>query len=61
MFGIIRLPSDIYAIDVLPMVLSFADLFIITLICFFFITIPGLSSGKKVSNFDPIEALRWIK
>ena len=61
MFGIIRLPSDIYAIDVLPMFLSFADLFIIALICFFFITLPGLSSGKKVSNFDPIEALRWIK
>ena len=61
MFGIIRLPSDIYAIDVLPMDLSFADLFIITLICFIFITLPGLSSGKKVSNFDPIEALRWIK
>ena len=61
MFGIIRLPSDIYAIDVLPMFLSFADLFIIALICFFFITLPGLTSGKKVSNFDPIEALRWIK
>jgi lipoprotein-releasing system permease protein len=61
MFGFISLPSDIYAMDVLPMILSITDVLIVSLICFCFIIIPGWVSGKKVSKFDPIKALRWTK
>ena len=59
--GIISLPNDIYAMDLLPMVLTFRDVLIIFLICFFFIVIPGFFAGNKVSKFDPLEALRWTK
>ncbi|OUW79938.1 MAG: hypothetical protein CBD77_01270 [bacterium TMED217] len=59
--GVISLPNDIYAMDLLPMVLTFKDILIIFLICFFFIVIPGFFAGNKVSKFDPLEALRWTK
>jgi len=60
-FGIISLPSDIYAVDVLPMILRIKDVLIIFSICFVFIAIPGFFAGNKVSKFDPLEALRWTK
>ena len=60
-FGIISLPSDIYAMDVLPMILTIKDVLLITSICFVFIVIPGFFAGNKVSKFDPLEALRWTK
>ena len=60
-FGIISLPSDIYAMDVLPMILRIKDVLIIFSICFVFIAIPGFFAGNKVSKFDPLEALRWTK
>jgi len=60
-FGIISLPSDIYALDVLPMILRVKDVLIIASICFVFIAIPGFFAGNKVSKFDPLEALRWTK
>jgi len=60
-FGIISLPSHIYAMDLLPMVLTMKDVLTIFFICFFFITISGLFAGNRVSNFDPLEALRWVK
>ncbi len=59
--GIISLPSDIYAMDVLPMILTIKDVLIISSICFVFIAIPGFFAGNKVSKFDPLEALRWTK
>lgn len=60
-FGIISLPNHIYAMDLLPMVLNIDDVLIIFLICFLFITISGLFAGNRVTNFDPLEALRWVK
>ena len=59
--GIISLPNDIYAMDVLPMVLTLQDVLIIFSICFFFIVIPGFFAGNKISKLDPLEALRWTK
>tara|TARA_B110000196_G_scaffold320369_1_gene342432 strand:+ start:1601 stop:2776 length:1176 start_codon:yes stop_codon:yes gene_type:complete len=60
-FSFIKLPSDIYAMDSLPMILSINDVLFIILICFCFIIFPGWISGKKVSDFNLIEALKWGK
>ncbi len=59
--GFIKLPSEIYAMDVLPMVLSFIDILIVLLISLFLIIIPGWFSARKISKIKPIESLRWIK
>ena len=59
--GFIKLPSDVYAIDLLPMILTFFDVVIITLISLILIIIPGFFSAKKVSNLKPMKAIRWVK
>ena len=61
LLGFIKLPADIYAMDILPMVLTIFDMVIIILISLILITIPGWFSGRKVSNIEPIEAMRWVK
>tara|TARA_Y100000741_G_scaffold338192_1_gene298084 strand:+ start:723 stop:1898 length:1176 start_codon:yes stop_codon:yes gene_type:complete len=59
--GFIKLPGDIYAMEILPMILTFFDMVIIISISFLFIIIPGLFSARKFSNLKPIEAIRWVK
>tara|TARA_B100002052_G_scaffold298861_1_gene333885 strand:+ start:1524 stop:2699 length:1176 start_codon:yes stop_codon:yes gene_type:complete len=59
--GFIKLPGDIYAMDVLPMSLTIFDTLIILSISFILIIIPGWYSAKKVSNLKPIEAISWGK
>ena len=59
--GFIKLPGDIYAMELLPMSLTFFDLVIIISISFILIIIPGLFSFRKVANLKPIEAIRWVK
>ena len=61
LFGFVKLPGDIYAMDILPMVLTIFDMAVIILICLILITIPGWFSARKVSNIEPIEAMRWVK
>ncbi len=61
LFGFVKLPGDIYAMDILPMVLTIFDIVIIILISLFLIIIPGWFSARKVSNIEPIEAVRWVK
>ena len=57
----IKLPGNIYAMDILPMSLTIIDMLIIISISFILIIIPGWFSARKVSNFKPIEAIRWVK
>ena len=59
--GFIKLPGDIYAMDILPMSLTFFDMAIIVSISFILIIIPGLFSAMKVSKIKPIKAIRWVK
>ena len=59
--GFIKLPGDIYAMDVLPMSLTLIDTLIIISISFILIIIPGWVSSRKISNLKPIEAIRWVK
>ena len=61
LFGFIKLPGDIYAMDILPMVLTIFDMVIIISISLILITIPGWFSARKVLNLKPIEAIRWVK
>ena len=61
LFGFVKLPGDIYAMDILPMVLTIFDIVIIILISLILIIIPGWFSARKVSNIEPIEAVRWVK
>ena len=61
LFGFIKLPGDIYAMDILPMKITFFDMFIIMSISFILIFIPGWFSVRKVSNLKPIEVIRWVK
>ena len=61
LFGFIKLPGDIYAMDILPMVLTIFDMVIIISISLILIIIPGWFSTRKVLNLKPIEAIRWVK
>ena len=61
LFGFIKLPNDIYAMDILPMVLTIFDMIIILSISIILIAISGWSSARKILNLKPIEAIRWAK
>ena len=60
-FNIISLPSDIYAMETLPMILTFKDFGMVFFINVFIIMIAGISGGKKFLNRDPLELLKWVK
>ena len=60
-FRVISLPNEIYAIEVLPMVLSLEDVIIILFINMFFIFSTGLYGARKFLKYDPIEMLKWVK
>ena len=60
-FKIISLPNDIYAMEVLPMVLSAEDIIVILIINVFFIMSTGFFGAKKFLKYDPIEMLKWVK
>ena len=60
-FNIISLPSDIYAMETLPMILTFKDFGMVFFINVFIILIAGISGGKKFLNHDPLELLKWVK
>ena len=59
-FNIISLPSDIYAMETLPMILTFEDIGRIFFINVFIIMITGISGGKKFLKHDPLELLKWV-
>ena len=60
-FGMIPIPSDIYFIDALPMVLSAKDLFIVIFISLLFILTASFMSGRKLAQTQIKEALQWAK
>ena len=61
MFGFIILPNEIYSMDTLPMILSIKDITLIVFLCCFFIFFPGLIAGSKVSKYNLMESIKWIK
>tara|TARA_Y100000591_G_scaffold176332_1_gene152286 strand:- start:176 stop:1342 length:1167 start_codon:yes stop_codon:yes gene_type:complete len=60
-FSIIPLPTEVYFLDSLPMVLYFNDIILVLLISFSFILTASFFSGKKLSQIDVKEALQWVK
>ena len=60
-FDIISLPSDIYAMETLPMILTFEDIGMVFFINVFIIMIAGIFAGKKFLKHDPLELLKWVK
>lgn len=60
-FSIIPLPAEVYFLDSLPMILYFNDIILVLLISYSFIYIASFICGKKLSQIDVKEALRWVK
>ncbi|GIR88722.1 MAG: lipoprotein ABC transporter [Candidatus Neomarinimicrobiota bacterium] len=60
-FSIIPLPTEVYFLDSLPMILYFNDIVLVLLISCSFIFIASFISGKKLSQIDVKEALQWVK
>ena len=60
-FKIISLPNDIYAMEILPMVLAPEDIIIILIINIFFILSTGFYGARKFLKYDPLEMLKWVK
>ena len=60
-FGWIPIPSDIYFIDALPMVLFPKDLIIVIFISFMFILSASFISGRKLAHTQIKDALQWAK
>ena len=60
-FNIISLPSDIYAMETLPMILTFSDIGMVLFINVFIIMIAGIFGGKRFLKHDPLELLKWVK
>ena len=60
-FSIIPLPTEVYFLDSLPMILYFNDIILVLLISFSFILIASFISGKKLSQINVKEALQWVK
>ncbi len=60
-FSIIPLPTEVYFLDSLPMILYFNDIILVLLISYSFIFIASFISGKKLSQIDIKEALQWVK
>ncbi len=60
-FGWIPIPSNIYFIDALPMVLFAKDLIIVIFISFMFILSASFISGRKLAHTQIKDALQWAK
>ena len=56
-FGIIKLPSDIYFVDILPMEINFNDIFLINIIIFLMIMIAAKISSSKIRKTDFLEVV----
>ena len=60
-FNLIPLPSNVYFIDSLPMVIYMSDILIILGVSLLFILIASLSSGRKLITVEINESIQWVK
>ena len=58
---LIPLPSSIYFVDSLPMLLYTSDIFIILIISLLFILVASIVSGRKLISTQINESLQWVK
>ena len=57
----IKIPTDIYFVQSLPMVISLSEILSIIIVSFSFIFISSYIIGRKISKINTIEALKWKK
>ena len=60
-FSIIPLPTEIYFMDTLPMLIHIKDIFLVFVISFCFIFITSFFSGRKLAQLNIKEAIQWVK
>ena len=60
-YELISLPSEIYAMEVLPMDIAYEDILLVLIINILFILTAGFISAKKFLRTDPLETLKWVK
>ena len=60
-FSFIKIPSDVYFIDTLPMKLYGKDILLITAISFLFIFLASFYSAKTLVKFNLKKSMQWEK
>ena len=60
-FSIIKIPSQIYFVEALPMIISLYDVLIIIILSFTFIFLASFLTGINISRLNIIKALKWNK
>lgn len=57
----IKIPTDIYFVQSLPMAISLSEILSIIIVSFSFIFISSYIIGRKISKINTMEALKWKK
>jgi lipoprotein-releasing system permease protein len=57
----IKIPTDIYFVQSLPMMISFIEILSILIVSFSFIILSSYMIGSKISKINSMEALKWVK
>ena len=60
-FSIIKIPSQIYFVQALPMIISLFDVLLVTILSLTFIFLASFLTGFKISRLNIIKALKWNK
>ena len=60
-FNFIPIPEEVYFINSLPMILSFKDIIVVSILSFVFVLFGCFISSHKVTGLKPIKALNWVK
>ena len=60
-YGVIPIPSDIYFISELPMIINFNDIFLVSFISLIFIICSSLIASRQAVKIGIRESLQWEK
>ena len=60
-YGVIPIPSDIYFISELPMIINFNDIFLVSFISLIFIVFSSLIASRQAVKIGIRESLQWEK
>ena len=60
-YGVIPIPSDIYFISELPMIINFNDIFLVSFISLIFIIFSSLIASRQAVKIGIRESLQWEK